>query len=260
MDGRKPICWAWSLLLCAGCLSGGAQKTTQAPTPSPSIHTAAAAPADGNAKKDPKAGARLIVATAKFNESEANTLDRNPEQQFKIRYMAKDHYQQAVKLDPTSIEAHRGLGRIYVDLADYERAQETFKKAQARFPKESIFWFEMGQMHNRKKDFAQAAKCLQKALDMEPENRQYLTTLGFTLARAGQSEQSVALLTRSMGVASAHYNVARMLLHLQRSEEGVQHLRLALQSNPNLEVARQLLSQLENGGRANVQIEFQAGV
>lgn len=259
MDDRKRVLWASSLLLCAGCFTTGLQRWPQGAVPPPATAAATAAPVDANAKKDPKVAARLLVASAKFNESEANAPGKDAEQQFKIRYEAKERYQLAMKMDPNCVDAHRGLGRIYVDLADFDRAQDIFKKAQAKFPKESVFWFEQGQMHNRRKDFAQAAACLQKALDMEPENRGYLTTLGFTLARSGQTEQSVALLTRSMGGGSAHYNVARMLLHLQRTEEGMQHLRMAVQASPNLENARELLSELENSGPANVRIEFQAG-
>ena len=259
MEDRKSLLWACSLLLCAGCLTANGQKTPPA-APPPASHPPTA-PADQHAKKDkdPKAAARLLVATAKFSEGEAKSLDKDVEQQFKVRYQAKDRYQLALKLDPGCIDAYRGLGRIYVDLGDFERAQETFQKAQTRFPKESIFWYEMAQMYNRRKDFSQAAVHLQKALELEPENRIYLTTLGLTMARAGQTEQAVALLSRSMGSASAYYNVARMLLHLQRNDEGMHYLRLAVESNPNLESARELLTEIQGGNTGNVRIDFQAG-
>lgn len=261
MDGRRSLLCACSLLMFTGCITTANSQKVQQAAATP--HTASAGPttvSDSKSRKDPKAAARLLVATAKYNESEANSLTHDPEQQYKVRYMAMEHYQQAMKLDAGSVEAHRGLGRIYVDLADFDRAVDIFKKAQAKFPNQSVFWYELGQMHNRRKDFTQAAQCLNKALEMEPENRQYLTILGLTLARAGQTEQSVALLSRSMGAASAHYNVGRMLLHLQRTEEGTRHLQQALQANPNLEPARQLLQEVSDGGRVQVQIDFQAGI
>ena len=102
-------------------------------------------------------------------------------------------------------------------------------------------------MHNRRKEFPEAIQCLSKALEMDPENRVYITTLGFTFARTGQTEQSMVLLARSMGLASAHYNVGRMLLHLQRTEEGMDHIRQAVQLNPNLAGARQLLGEQDQG-------------
>lgn len=260
MEGRKSLYWACSFLLCAGCITGNNHKVAHSAASPPAPAAAPVAPKVAEAKKDPKSGPRLAVALAKFKESEAKALDREPEKQFKIRYEARDCYIEAVKADPTNVDGHRGLGRVYVDLGDYQRAEEVFKKAQATFPKESVFWYELGQMHNRRKDFTQAVTCLNKALEMDPQNRLYLTTLGFTLARAGQNEQSVAVLTRAMGLASAHYNVGRMLLHLQRTQEGVQHLRQAVANNPNLQEARQLLSDMENGnGQVQVNIEFQSG-
>ena len=262
MEDRKSLLWACSLLLCAGCLTNSSQKTPNAPPSPPPTPTAQQPTVPEHLvkkDKDPKAAARLLVATAKFSEREAKSLDKDVEQQFKVRYQAKDRYQLALKLDPGCIDAYRGLGRIYVDLGDFERAEETFRRAYVKFPKESIFWYEMAQMHNRRKDFSQAAVHLQKALDMEPENRIYLTTLGLTMARSGQTEQAVALLSRSMGSASAYYNVARMLLHLQRNDEGMHYLRLALQTNPNLETARELLTEIQGGNTGNFRIDFQAG-
>jgi len=248
MDGRKALLWACCLLGCAGCINGGAQKTGTPPAPTP---TAAAAPsALPAAKDDPKSLPRLRIAFAKFKEDEAKALEREPELQFKVRDQARMLYQEALQFDANCLDAYRGLGRVYVDLSDFDRAQETFKKAIAKFPKESVFWFELGQLHNRRKEFPEAIECLNKALQMDPENRVYITTLGFTLARTGQTEQGMVLLTRSMGLASAHYNVGRMLLHLQRTDEGMNHIRQAAQLNPNLAGARQLLGELDQGAGA----------
>jgi tetratricopeptide (TPR) repeat protein len=257
MDGRKSLWCACSLLCCAGCLNGGAQKTGPAPA---AAAVPPAPPQVETAKADPKSMPRLRIAFAKFKEEEAKALDRDPELQFKARDQARLLYQEALALDAACIEAHRGLGRVYVDLNDFDRAQDTFTKAIAKFPKESIFWFELGQLHNRRKDFTQATQCLNKALEMDQENRLYLTTLGFTLARTGQTDQSLALLARSMGLASAHYNIGRMLMHLQHTEEGLEHVRQAVQLNPNLDSARQLLSERETGaGQVSLSIEFLAG-
>jgi tetratricopeptide (TPR) repeat protein len=255
MDGRKALLWACCFVGCAGCINGGAQKTAPPPTPAP-----AAAAAPPPAKDDPKSLPRLRIAFAKFKEDEARTLEREPEQQFKVRDQARMLYQEALQYDAGCLDAYRGLGRVYVDLGDFDRALETLNKAIAKFPKESVFHYELGQLHNRRKEFPEAIQCLNKALEMEPENRVYITTLGFTLARTGQTEQSLVLLARSMGLASAHYNVGRMLLHLQRTEEGMNHLRQAVQLNPNLEAARQLLGDQDHGtGQVGLSIEFIGG-
>jgi len=48
------------------------------------------------------------------------------------------------------------------------------------------------------------------------------------------------------GEAKAHYNVARMLHHVQRDAECKQHLALALKAKADFAPARQYLAELEN--------------
>jgi tetratricopeptide (TPR) repeat protein len=248
MQCRVSIIVACLLLGSAGCVSTRSNKAAapqaaaaqKPPAPPPSA-------AETKAKEDPKRAPRVAIAMAVYKEAEARQLDRNPETQFKVRDQARKLYQEALGMDPSFIEAHRGLARVYVDLGEFARAQETLKKAQARFPKEGIFWYEQAQMHNRRHEFPEAVRSLGKALELEPENRNYMTTLGFTLARSGRTNDAVMMLTRSMGPASAHYNVGRMLVHLQRPDEALPHLRMAVQHNPNLESARAMLAQLEAG-------------
>ena len=50
-----------------------------------------------------------------------------------------------------------------------------------------------------------------------------------------------------MGQAQAHYTVARMLAHLNQTEQSKRHLQIALQYKADLEPARELLVQLERG-------------
>lgn len=264
MDGRICLVVAALLFTSAGCnnTKNGTMSAQRPPTPPPGAHAPGPPPqvmADPMPKDDGKRSPRLAVASAALHEAEARRLERNPETQYKVRDQARKLYQEAIKQDPSSVEAHRGLARVYTELGDYARAQETIKKAQAKFPKESCFWFEQGQMHNRKKEFAEAVRSFNKALEIDPENRMYMTTLGLTLARNGNSDQAVTVLARSMGSASAHYNVARMLLHLQRPGEAAQHLRVAVNANPNLEPARNLLTQLEGGNQPNVSLDSDAG-
>jgi tetratricopeptide (TPR) repeat protein len=226
--------------------------------PSGATHVPVSAQVETGPPDDGKRVPRVAVAMAAYKEADARAMDRNPETQFKVRDQARKLYQEAIRLDPNFVEAHRGLARVYVDLGDFPRAQDTLHKAQAKFPKHSIFWYEQAQLHNRKKEFPAAIGALNRALEMDPENRTYITTLGMTLARTGHTDQAVQALSRSMGPASANYNVARMLIHLNRPTEAQHHLRVAVQQNPNLEAARQMLSQMENGVQPAAGLEIDA--
>ncbi len=109
-------------------------------------------------------------------------------------------------------------------------------------------WFDLGMCYSRQKDLAQARQCYQKALDLDPENLSYMKQMGFTLARLGQTDQGLAYLTRAMGAALAHYNLARMMDHMGQPDQCRRHLELALQINPSLPQAREMLVAMNSPG------------
>jgi len=214
---------------------------------------------------------RVLFAFAEMKERDAETLRDNPEAQARLRDEARRGYQEILRTEPDQIEACRGLARIYAQMSDFERAQETYNRALAKHPRDVTLWYEQGMMHNRQKDWAAGAQCFRKALEVDPENQRCLKALGFTLARAGQLSESVSCLTRAMGsAAAAHCNVAQMLLHMSDMEPGQphesreelarQHLRQALQADPNCERAHELLASLEPHAatptRGSVELQF----
>ncbi len=204
------------------------------------------------AKEGPKRQAppSIAVALAVIKEREAERARDNPEQQMKLRDAARLFYQEALRVDPDYQEAIAGLARVYTRLGEFNRAIDLYTKALAKHPGDAKLWFGVGMCHNCNKDFQQGARCLAKALELDPENRQYMQNLGFTLGRAGEWDESLVYLTRALGPAGAHLNLAKMLMHLRQPEQCQQHLRLALQADPSLEEARQMLVRLDPPARS----------
>jgi Tfp pilus assembly protein PilF len=265
MDGRTSALALFALAfgLC-GCVTTHEKKVSVQDQLDPP--TVTAGPHKEEAKKPPPP--RVLHAFAQMKEKEADGIKDNPDAQAARRDEARRSYQEILKADPDSSEAFRGLARIYVCMGDYERATQTYRKALAKRPRDVEIWHDFGMMHDRRKEWAEGAKCFKKALEIDPEHQKSLKALGFTLARVGQLEQSVVFLTRAMGSsAAAHYNVALMLTHVAKGDEAAQktrldelarqHLRLALQQDPNYERARDMLATLEPApGRGLVQIQF----
>ena len=78
-------------------------------------------------------------------------------------------------------------------------------------------------------------------MQIEPENRDYQKVLGFTLARAGRIEESLAVLTQAgQSAAYAHLMVAKTFLHLHQPERCKEHLDLAKRANPNAQQAHDI--------------------
>jgi tetratricopeptide (TPR) repeat protein len=267
MDCRLSLLVTLALVGVCGCtesrkhlvLPGGASQqksggiAAQQPEPPPAARERA------GGKRQPLPGTH--VSWAVYREREANAPNTDPAQKPKILDQARMAYLKAIEVDPGHLPAYTGLARVYVQLGIPERAQETYQKALKRFPKEGSLWYELGMIHCRQKDWPNAIEHLKKAHDLEPENRQFAQTYGFCLARAGRTDESLTCLTRVMGAAQAHYNVARMLVHLQREDQARQHLHLALQRDPHLQAAGQLLARIDGrgtdaGARPEMEIHF----
>jgi tetratricopeptide (TPR) repeat protein len=230
MDCRKYLVAALTLL------GGVAGCSSRQPTPPPSakVQTAAAKPSieENLPKKTPKAA--TCVAYGVFSEREAAATQLNPVEREKKLDMARRAYEQAVSIDPSSLPAIQGLARVHLQLGDQERAISVYRQALKKLPKEASLWYDLGMCHAKRKEWMPAAQSMQTALDLDPGNRDIAKTLGFTLARAGRIDESVACLSKVLGPAQAHLNVARMLHHLNQNDLSRQHMHLALQADPNL--------------------------
>jgi len=255
MDGRTILACVFGLLLAgAGCVH--TESNPPPATPPPAQHASPAEAASlpqSTFPDDPhRDGRRLpkastVVSMAVMKERESEKLDKDPDLQFKVRDQARVLYQEALKLDDKNLDALIGLIRIYGHQGDVVKAREMIQRGTVLFPREAGFWVESARLHNRNKEFAEAVRDLKKALELEPENRRAQTQVGLTLARLGQFDQAFPHLSRSMGPATAHFTVARMMLHLNQETAARQHLAQALQANPNHEGAREMLAEFENG-------------
>jgi tetratricopeptide (TPR) repeat protein len=194
-------------------------------------------------KRPPKPD--TCVAAGDFYAREAVNKDRGSAAQEQLRESARKAYQQALTLDPRYIPAHHALAQLYTAMDDHEHAVAIYQQALKIQPREPQLHFQLGMCYGRLKDWPAAVTSLQKAVDLDPENRPFVNTLGFALARAGRYPDSLACFGRVHSPAMAHCQLARMLRHLQQPELCRQQLLLALEKEPNLEVAQKLLTSLE---------------
>jgi len=195
----------------------------------------------------------IAFGQMKENDADSDAAKKNPEVQARLRDDARQAYQAALKQDPSNVDAYRRLARLYTKVGDYDRAFDTYKKAMAKHPKDAELWYDLGLCHHRRKDLAESVKCFNKALEIDPENRDYMKKLGFTVAYMGQTNQGLALLTRAQGAALAHYGIARVLLQRDQPQQAQQHLQIALRENSQLEEARELLTSLTTPNESVVQ-------
>jgi tetratricopeptide (TPR) repeat protein len=239
MDCRKSLLLALSLTITSGCVTTQPTVPNQANVPDTRSQPALSKSSESG-KRPPLPGTVVSLAVIKEREAE-NEKTTDAAQKIKLYDEARQYYQEALRIDPKYREAIQGLARVYSHVDDFPHALSIYKGALDKNPKDHGMWFDLGMCYSRQKDLAQALQCYQKALDLDPENLTYMKQLGFTLARMGQTEQGLAYLTRALGAALAHYNLARMMDHLGQSDQCRRHLEMALQINPNLPQARDML-------------------
>jgi tetratricopeptide (TPR) repeat protein len=197
------------------------------------------------------------VAWADCQERQAETPGLSSSQKQNFLDIARQHYQKAMQVDPNHVPAYGGLARVYMNMNHLDKAQETYHRALQRFPKNMSLWYELGLCCCRAKQWDAAIRSLEKARELEPENRAANQTLGFCLARAGHVQEGLETLSRVMTPAEAHYNIARMLHHMQHDDLCRRFLGQALQLNPDLSGARSLQASLDEGSRPVLQIQFE---
>lgn len=251
MEGRISVGVLSFCLLCAGCLTPNGQKGVVANATPGSVRveeTPKVVKKEDGPKRNPKPSTEIAFGRMKEMEADTDQLKKQPEIQARLRDEARTAYQQALKLEPNNLEAAHSLIRLYTKTGDCERAQELCRKTMTQHPKDGALWYDLGSCHLRKREFQESARCFSKALELDPENREYMKKLGFTLAWMGQFDQGFGYLARSQGSALAHYNLARV--HLQRDQTDLarQHLQVALRENSQLDDARELLASLDQPG------------
>jgi tetratricopeptide (TPR) repeat protein len=247
MDGRISLVMVLGLSAgLAGCATFTGSTVTQTPPPQPVVET----------EKEPdlpprQPKASTCIAFADFDMQKAADDRLAPAEKERLHEEARKAYQQALHLAPNDLQALSAMAHFYVAIGEHQRALEVYAKAVKIHPRQAPLWNEMGMCYAQQKQWQPALECMWHAVEVDPENRPYIHAYGLCLARAGRYNESLGVLTKLEGEPTAHYDLARMLHHLQQDELCKEHLRLALQGQPDMLAARQLLATLEGASVMN---------
>lgn len=235
MDGLwlfRRVLPAGCLILALGCIS----------PPAPDEPTDTTSTGNPPPQKAPKA--QTCVAFADFDSRVARDPNRSPLDKEHLQDSARRAYQQAIKTDPHYLPAYIGLGRLYQELNETDRALATYKNGLAMLPRSAQLWYEQGVCQAQHQQWEPAAESFRNAVTQDPENRAYIKTLAFCLGRAGHYDESLASFRKVGNEAQAQYDLARLLHFMQQEQLSGDHLRLALAAQPGMPDATRLLAEL----------------
>ncbi len=256
MDCRKTLGLSFCLLLgAAGCSHNVIMRSPEPPVqassaPAPTSTPVQVLPPGAVVRKAADLPPRMphastCVAFGDWASSEANAADLSDTVRQAKREKARKAFQQALAIDPHYLPAYESLALLYDDLKDHSHAVATYRKAAEMFPNEPRIFYDLGKCYGGAQEWTPAILALGRAVDLDPENRQYVDTLGWMQARVGRYDDSLTTFRKVHDVAEAHYRLALMLDHLNQPELCKQQLLAALEKDPHQERARTLLAKVE---------------
>ncbi len=265
MEGRFVRKWLAASCLAAaavGCNRGAKQQTLVGPNPTDGTRLVSMPMGGGHKSlwggsdapsipveiipdysKKPISAA-VLVALADVQLDSAFGERTAPGSKEALLDSARKGYQKAIKLEPKSKEALRGLARFYARLGEREEAVAAYKKYLTLYPKDVELAHEVALAHARWKDWAGAVAWCDFALKIDPENRSTKKTMGFCQAMAGDWDAAFSTLSQIMPEAQARHNIAGLLDQTGHPDACKAQLREALKVNPGYAPSAGFLAEL----------------
>lgn len=169
---------------------------------------------------------------------------------------ALDNYTKALEKDPNNAAALVSTARLYDRQNQTDKAIEYYQKAVKAKSDDAGFYNDLALAFQKQGKLPAAKDNLQRAIAIDPKNVRYHNNLATVLVENGQSTDAVKQLEQVLSPAIANYNVAYLHFTKQNIPAAQQHLQSALQIDPNLQQARDLMNQL--GGSQGVQTAMNA--
>jgi hypothetical protein len=171
--------------------------------------------------------------------------DPPPPNRDKLLDIARLRYQRALEADEKHKGALLGIARMYAQLDDQERTLEAYRAYLKHYPKDADVHHEVGRRLGHWKDWNGAVAWCESALKLDPQNRTYRKTMGFSMAMAGRWEEAFGTLCEIMPEAQARHNLAGLLDHLGHRDACRQQLEMALHADATFAPSREFLAELD---------------
>ncbi|MFK7819017.1 MAG: tetratricopeptide repeat protein [Planctomycetaceae bacterium] len=157
---------------------------------------------------------------------------------------ARQKYTTLLTDNPNSLKAMIGLAQVDLKADRLGDAESMYKTVLAKFPNDPEAMSAVAGFFNATDRPGEVLKLLPKAIQANPEDRALRSQMGVALVKAGQSEAAVPHFTKIGGQASAYATIGQLLVDQDKTQEAEQYLRRAIERNPKLDGAKQVLAEL----------------
>jgi Flp pilus assembly protein TadD len=154
-------------------------------------------------------------------------------------------YNEALKVDQDHLPSLIGLARLYDRNGQFELAVEAYRKSISVAPDNAMAHNDLALCLARNGKNPEALSELRRATELEPTRKLYRNNLATILVDNGQFDAALAEMNAVHPPATAHYNVAFLLVRSGRETEARPYLYRAAQLDPSMQVAVDLMQQID---------------
>jgi tetratricopeptide (TPR) repeat protein len=199
-----------------------------------------------------------VAPDAQKEFDKAQTLLASDKKESKLDGVS--HLEKALKIDPSFLEAQLRLGTAYMDLEQWDKAEQRLRKALEIDPKAANAYFALGEIYLRQKKYDEGEKVLQEGIAIEARSAQSHLTLArvfwdkvATVKDEAQwrppleksYEEVKQALTLDPNLAGAHLLKGNLLLRVRRAEDAMHEFEEYLRLDPKGPFAEQTRTLIE---------------
>jgi Tfp pilus assembly protein PilF len=159
---------------------------------------------------------------------------------------AKMIYDEIIKATPKRTDAHHRLALLHSRQGECEAAEEHYRNATQLEPGNAHLHCDRGYNYYLQEKWPEAEASFRRAIELDGELSRAHNNLGMLLARTGREAEAMQHFAKGgCDRAQASANLALAMAMEGRVEEAQQEYQRALEHNPKLEVARDMLASLQ---------------
>ncbi len=154
---------------------------------------------------------------------------------------AAQQYDKALRLKPNHLGAMLGCARVMDRLNRPENAAALYARAAKAYPREASVFNNMGAFFGRRGKMSEAIAAMNRAVGLQPKQAKYRNNMAVLLVEMGLNDQALTHLRAVSSDAIANYNLGFLLSKKGQTQTAVHHFAVALQADPSMVQARQML-------------------
>ena len=159
--------------------------------------------------------------------------------------VAKELYNQVLKIDPNHSQALKNIAIIFINLKDFQKAKECYEKVVEIDPNSTDAYYNLGIIFKELKEYQKAKSCYEKADNIQPNNTIIQTNLGIIFNDLGENQKAKDCYEKAIKInpdnGKAHYNLGAIYKDSGELQKAKICFKKAIEINPNEQEAHNSL-------------------